>query len=86
MYFQVKSIFEKQPQPHSQMDTDAFRKIQWNSIHLQLRFKKFYYNQTLDHFNFMPERYTTFQPKYVINFKYWGGENASFSFWHFYCV
>jgi hypothetical protein len=34
----------------------------------------------------MPERYTTFQPKYVINFKYWGGENASFSFWHFYCV
>ncbi|CAK7332095.1 unnamed protein product [Dovyalis caffra] len=40
-------------------------------------FKTFYYNQTPDHFNFMPESYTTFQQKYVINFKYWGGANAS---------
>ncbi|XWS28653.1 hypothetical protein CRYUN_Cryun25bG0089400 [Craigia yunnanensis] len=39
--------------------------------------KTFYYPQTLDHFNYRPESYTTFQQRYVINFKYWGGANAS---------
>ncbi|CAL0324193.1 unnamed protein product [Lupinus luteus] len=39
--------------------------------------KEFYYNQTLDHFNYRPESYTQFQQKYVINFKYWGGANSS---------
>ncbi|XWS52942.1 hypothetical protein CRYUN_Cryun11dG0115500 [Craigia yunnanensis] len=37
----------------------------------------FYYPQTLDHFNYRPESYTTFQQRYVMNFKYWGGANAS---------
>ena len=37
----------------------------------------FYYNQTLDHFNYRPESYTTFEQRYVMNFKYWGGANAS---------
>ena len=36
-----------------------------------------YYHQTLDHFNYRPESYTTFQQRYVMNFKYWGGANAS---------
>ena len=40
-------------------------------------FQTFYYNQTLDHFNYRPESYTTFQHRYVMNFKYWGGANAS---------
>ncbi|KAJ8750407.1 hypothetical protein K2173_014322 [Erythroxylum novogranatense] len=40
-------------------------------------FRTFYYNQTLDHFNYRPESYTTFQQRYVINSKYWGGANAS---------
>ncbi|KAJ0083416.1 hypothetical protein Patl1_30534 [Pistacia atlantica] len=40
-------------------------------------FKTFLFNQTLDHFNYRPESYTTFQQRYVINFKYWGGANAS---------
>ncbi|KAJ9559291.1 hypothetical protein OSB04_013905 [Centaurea solstitialis] len=31
------------------------------------------YTQTLDHFNFKAESYTTFQQRYVINSKYWGG-------------
>ncbi|XP_030956340.1 lysosomal Pro-X carboxypeptidase-like [Quercus lobata] len=35
--------------------------------------KTFYYDQTLDHFNYRPESYTTFQQRYVINSKYWGG-------------
>ncbi|XP_043702725.1 lysosomal Pro-X carboxypeptidase-like [Telopea speciosissima] len=37
----------------------------------------FFYTQTLDHFNYRPESYTTFQQKFVINFKYWGGANSS---------
>ncbi|CAK7332099.1 unnamed protein product, partial [Dovyalis caffra] len=37
----------------------------------------FYYTQTLDHFNYKPESYTTFRQRYMINFKYWGGASTS---------
>ncbi|KAK7839183.1 lysosomal pro-x carboxypeptidase [Quercus suber] len=39
--------------------------------------KTYYYTQTLDHFNYRPDSYTTFKQRYVINSKYWGGANAS---------
>ncbi|OMO90313.1 Peptidase S28 [Corchorus olitorius] len=37
----------------------------------------YYYNQTLDHFNYQPESYATFQQRYVMNSKHWGGANSS---------
>lgn len=37
----------------------------------------FFFTQTLDHFNYKPDSYTTFQQRYMINFKYWGGPNVS---------
>ncbi|XP_047168028.1 lysosomal Pro-X carboxypeptidase-like isoform X2 [Vigna umbellata] len=37
----------------------------------------FYYKQLLDHFNYRPQSYKTFQQRYLINFKYWGGANSS---------
>lgn len=40
-------------------------------------FHTFFYKQTLDHFNYRPDSYTTFRQRYVINFKYWGGANSS---------
>ncbi|KAL6204920.1 hypothetical protein ACLB2K_022187 [Fragaria x ananassa] len=40
-------------------------------------YETFYYNQTLDHFNFRPDSFSTFQQKYVINSKYWDGSNIS---------
>ncbi|XP_030451483.1 uncharacterized protein LOC115673448 [Syzygium oleosum] len=40
-------------------------------------FQTFFYNQTLDHFNYRPESYTLFKQRYVINFKYWDGANTS---------
>ncbi|XP_071730823.1 uncharacterized protein [Rutidosis leptorrhynchoides] len=40
-------------------------------------FEVFNYTQTLDHFNFKPESYMTFQQRYIMNFKYWGGCNTS---------
>jgi lysosomal Pro-X carboxypeptidase len=40
-------------------------------------FETFFYNQTLDHFNYRPESYDTFLQRYLINSKYWGGANAS---------
>ncbi|XAR60058.1 Lysosomal Pro-Xaa carboxypeptidase, partial [Bertholletia excelsa] len=40
-------------------------------------FETFFYNQTLDHFNYKPESYATFKQRYVINSKYWGGADAS---------
>ncbi|KAK3205852.1 hypothetical protein Dsin_019898 [Dipteronia sinensis] len=45
--------------------------------HHSEHYKTFYYKQTLDHFNYRPESYSTFRQRYVINFKYWGGANAS---------
>ncbi|KAI3826437.1 hypothetical protein L1987_00485 [Smallanthus sonchifolius] len=37
----------------------------------------FFYNQTLDHFNYKPESYATFQQRYIINSKWWGGANKN---------
>ncbi|KAF8009532.1 hypothetical protein BT93_J0517 [Corymbia citriodora subsp. variegata] len=37
----------------------------------------FFFNQTLDHFNYRPESYTTFQQRYLIDSRYWGGANSS---------
>ncbi|XP_024023798.1 lysosomal Pro-X carboxypeptidase [Morus notabilis] len=39
-------------------------------------YETFFYNQTLDHFNYRPESYSTFRQRYVVNSKYWGGSNA----------
>jgi lysosomal Pro-X carboxypeptidase len=47
------------------------------SVNVSDDFETFYYNQTLDHFNYRPESYSTFQQRYVINSKYWGGANSS---------
>ncbi|XVF69051.1 hypothetical protein PTKIN_Ptkin11bG0050200 [Pterospermum kingtungense] len=40
-------------------------------------FQTFFYNQTLDHFSYRPESYTTFAQRYKVNSKYWGGPNAN---------
>ncbi|GAV78034.1 Peptidase_S28 domain-containing protein, partial [Cephalotus follicularis] len=40
-------------------------------------FQTFYYNQTLDHFNYRPDSYAKFLQRYFINFKYWCGTNAT---------
>lgn len=47
------------------------------SARLSEDFQTFYYNQTLDHFNYRTESYSTFQQRYVINFKFWGGADAN---------
>ncbi|ESW22122.1 hypothetical protein PHAVU_005G129100 [Phaseolus vulgaris] len=39
--------------------------------------KTFYYTQRLDHFNYRPDSYHTFQQRYIIDFKYWGGPKSS---------
>ncbi|CAL5426424.1 unnamed protein product [Camellia sinensis] len=37
----------------------------------------YFYNQTLDHFNYNPQSYAIFNQRYVINSNYWGGANES---------
>lgn len=37
----------------------------------------FYYTQRLDHFNYRPDSYATFQQRYMINSKHWAGPNTS---------
>ncbi|XAR60061.1 Lysosomal Pro-Xaa carboxypeptidase [Bertholletia excelsa] len=39
-------------------------------------FKTFFYAQTLDHFNYAPGSYATFEQRYLMNSKYWGGADA----------
>eukprot|EP01018_Ginkgo_biloba_P013491 Gb_28511 [translate_table: standard] len=36
-----------------------------------------YYTQTLDHFTYTPEGYRTFQHRYLVNTKYWGGPQTN---------
>lgn len=36
-------------------------------------YKTKYFTQTLDHFNFNPQSYQTFQQRYLVNDTYWGG-------------
>ncbi|ESR37654.1 hypothetical protein CICLE_v100282721mg, partial [Citrus x clementina] len=48
-----------------------------SNSHLPPEFVTYYYTQTLDHFNYKPESYATFQQKYIKNFKYWGGASTS---------
>lgn len=38
---------------------------------------KFYYSQTLDHFNHRPESHTIFCQRYVMDFNYWAGANST---------
>ncbi|GAB4824848.1 hypothetical protein Ancab_007717 [Ancistrocladus abbreviatus] len=40
-------------------------------------FETFYYEQTLDHFNYRPESYVTFNQRYLVNSKYWSGAKDS---------
>ncbi|CAI0452733.1 unnamed protein product [Linum tenue] len=39
-------------------------------------FEPHFYNQTLDHFNYLPESYLTFRQRYFANSKHWGGPGA----------
>ncbi|OWM68946.1 hypothetical protein CDL15_Pgr025133 [Punica granatum] len=57
--------------------SESFRHVRVNYDFLPSDVHTFFFNQTLDHFSFRPESYTTFRQKYVINFKYWGGANSS---------
>ncbi|KAK4358642.1 hypothetical protein RND71_020871 [Anisodus tanguticus] len=48
-----------------------------SSSNLPKEFETYYYNQTLDHFNYGPKSYSIFKQRYIINSKYWGGSNSS---------
>lgn len=40
-------------------------------------YKTKYFTQILDHFNFNPQSYQTFQQRYLMNDKYWGGAHKN---------
>ncbi|CAI9104937.1 OLC1v1003732C2 [Oldenlandia corymbosa var. corymbosa] len=48
-----------------------------SSLHSMKDFETKFYEQTLDHFNYQPQSYSTFKQKYVTNSRYWGGANSS---------
>ncbi|KAK1586970.1 hypothetical protein Q3G72_008151 [Acer saccharum] len=51
--------------------------IQSSERNISGDYEDLFYNQTLDHFNYRPESYSSFQQRYVISSKYWGGANSS---------
>ncbi|KAF3668304.1 Alpha/beta-Hydrolases superfamily protein isoform 2 [Capsicum annuum] len=42
-----------------------------------LSYETHYYTQILDHFNYNPQSYQTFQQRYLLNDKYWGGSKKN---------
>lgn len=44
---------------------------------LSENFRTYYYTQTLDHFNYLPQSYATFPQRYSIDFSYWGGARSN---------
>lgn len=40
-------------------------------------FTTYFYDQTLDHFNYNPQSYTTFKQRYDLNSKHWGGPRTN---------
>ncbi|XP_071723483.1 uncharacterized protein [Rutidosis leptorrhynchoides] len=52
-------------------------KVNTESSSNSLEYEVYNYTQTLDHFNFKPESYMTFQNRYVIISKYWGGASKN---------
>ncbi|XP_031104382.1 lysosomal Pro-X carboxypeptidase-like [Ipomoea triloba] len=44
---------------------------------LPKQFKTYYYNQTLDHFNYGPQSYATFKHRYIVNSNFWGGAQSN---------
>lgn len=41
-----------------------------------MNLKTYNYTQRLDHFNFVPQSYATFQQRYMVDFSQWGGPGA----------
>ncbi|OMO58224.1 hypothetical protein CCACVL1_25531 [Corchorus capsularis] len=67
----------KKIRPRKRYDVVERSMVTKTDIDLPPEFVTYYYNQTLDHFNYKYESYLTFQQQYVVNSKYWGGANSS---------
>ncbi|KAH7542071.1 hypothetical protein FEM48_Zijuj02G0034500 [Ziziphus jujuba var. spinosa] len=66
------------------LTVDELQTSSLSSSSLSADYKTFYFTQTLDHFNYRPESYTTFKQRYVINSKYWGGSKSNAPIFHRY--
>lgn len=77
LLFTTICISATYPGSSTRFDTMRRRMTSKSNSHLPPEFVTYYYTQTLDHFNYKPESYATFQQKYIKNFKYWGGASTS---------
>ncbi|XP_031099755.1 lysosomal Pro-X carboxypeptidase-like [Ipomoea triloba] len=53
------------------------RNLRENDTIISSSLQTFYYNQTLDHFNFQPQSFATFQQRYMIDSTHWGGADKN---------
>lgn len=71
----VSTIFPHKIPRLSPYNKEAFilRKSGQNSRDL----KTYFYEQTLDHFNYAPQSFATFRQRYMVSFKHWGGPKSN---------
>ncbi|GER41872.1 serine carboxypeptidase S28 family protein [Striga asiatica] len=60
--------FIQREQAQSSLNSKAFVRL----------YEEKFYTQILDHFNFNPNSYSTFQQRYLINDTFWGGPKGNF--------
>ncbi|GFP85876.1 lysosomal pro-x carboxypeptidase [Phtheirospermum japonicum] len=77
----VSTLPQKSPRlslhyKHTSVFGDSDHSFSHGQSTLSNNFTTFYYNQILDHFNYAPQSYATFNQKYVINSEHWGGPNS----------
>lgn len=61
--------------PFSESKTTEYQNTK--TFNLNEDMQPYFYEQTLDHFNYLSDSYKTFKQRYIINFNYWGGANSS---------
>ncbi|XP_051120631.1 uncharacterized protein LOC127244231 [Andrographis paniculata] len=44
--------------------------------HSSVDYRPYYYNQTLDHFNYAPQSYSMFRQRYLVSQRHWGGSGS----------
>ncbi|CAK7332107.1 unnamed protein product [Dovyalis caffra] len=79
-FLMLTTICASAAHPRTTMRFDRMRKYKESSmasVNVDPEFEVHNYTQTLDHFNFKPESYATFQQRYILNYQYWGGANTS---------
>ncbi|WCJ41670.1 Serine carboxypeptidase S28 family protein [Euphorbia peplus] len=75
--FYVPRLSPTAPKTLEHYSSTNKRSLMSESSSISEDMETYFYNQTLDHFNFKPESFQTFQQRYLMSSKNWGGGSSS---------